>query len=54
MSERAAAYERARDRLVSEAAEAVELFGDDELERYARERAEESAKVPHPEADKEG
>jgi hypothetical protein len=31
------AYEAARDKLVHEAAEAVEIYGDDELERYAAE-----------------
>lgn len=35
--EHGAAYKRARDRLVSDAAEASETFGDDELERFAAE-----------------
>jgi hypothetical protein len=31
-------YERARDKLVADAAEASETFGDDELERFAAEQ----------------
>jgi len=38
-------YEAARDKLVHEAAEAVEIFGEDELEDFAAAEAKKAAKL---------
>lgn len=46
-----AKYEKARDALVSDAADAIDVFGEDELERYANERRCAEARIvidPHP------
>lgn len=38
-------YEKARDRLVHQAAIAIEMFGEDELEEYAKELYEKEPKI---------